>query len=325
MGGKAPGPSSSFSASALPRGCGELAASSSTTLARGVGSACHPRTGRRALRCAQSCGAGADRDIRELWFELRDEGPSWTAKAVALVSSCCRLRSGQRGAGVRSDARGDVDLLKVATRAAGITRLVRLGPSSRLLRGRRPQPAGQRDPQPGDLRLMASDGRGSSGRDEGRAQAGTRAAAVVWSGHRDPGGEGGRRWPGRRRRGWSCRPTPRTGVPWDQTRSPKVNGPPAAWDGLGRPAGGKGRAPPAPRRHRGPPLGAEDIPVPSATSLGRSGTSTHPIEGAPAMDGTSSASRCWAWPDRRARAAPSSRSRGGPLDAELGPGGWPTT
>lgn len=115
----------------------------------------------------------ADRDIRELWFELRDEGPRVDpAEAVAQwITLAARSANGVPVWWADPDTGEQLHPLPNLD-GAWSWRSASLVQGSG--EGRRAQPAGQRDPQRTDPKLMASDGRGVI-RESG--QKGTRAPA----------------------------------------------------------------------------------------------------------------------------------------------------
>ena len=218
---------------------------------------------------------------------------------------------------------------KVATRATGITQgWSGWGPPPEApARVDAPSQAGATRPQQSD---PAPDGqrrprvRAARPGMKGERQQEQRAAAVVWSTSR-PWRRGWRRWPGRRRRGWSCRRTPRTGCHGSRRAPRRSTGAPAA--GWSRSTGwrqGSSASPPeaSSRSATGAP---RTSPSPSATAWVRSGTRSPLIEAAPAMDGTSSAVALLGMADRRAGPRHRRDLRGGPPTPSWALGGWPTT
>lgn len=266
----------------------------------------------------------ADRDIRELWFELRDEGPRLDPAEAVAQWLVLQARSANGAPVFWSDARGDVDLLKGRHQSNG--NHPRAGQAGALLQGscegRRPQPAGQRDPQQSDPRLMASDGRGVE-----------RPAGMKGERNGNKGGCGGLvrietlaervEALARATASWLVlQANAANGVPWDQTRSPKVNG---------RPCGGmvsvdrlaaRVERLPRPRgvievRHGR----AEDIPVPERYEPGSVWYLDPPYRGCTGYGWDVERVALLGMADRRARAgAIVAISEAVPLDAELGPG-----
>ena len=119
----------------------------------------HPETSRAVGAVLRAWREGP---IQDLWFRLRDEGPredpveavaQWLVLQARSANGAPVFWSSKQRHQTRSEGR-DPDAYVM--QCGGAHAQLRQGSGA----GRKPQPAGQRDPQQTDPKLMASDGRG---------------------------------------------------------------------------------------------------------------------------------------------------------------------